>query len=380
MQGSGLAAARRELDLAPRVKLGQDEPTRSPALNWEELDGKEPPAREWCIDHWLPAGHVTLLSGAPGSGKTLVAQAIGSCLTNRFEYLDFIPSQQRVLMWACEDDEAELWRRQVAIAKWQHESLASFSDKLFVHSYEGRAVELAVRRDQQLVATPMLAELEAQIRDYRASVVILDNIARLFGGNENDRHEVTSFVAMLAGAARETKASVLLIGHTGKAAGSEYSGSTAWEGAVRARLYLGTKLPDEDPANEELPEDGVRYLCRRKANYSAQDWRRVRYVDGVLIPDEPVEGRTSTFSDEFVTDVVLRIVRKLTEMGEPPMAGTRSPHYMPKLARQYKLTEGVSEKRLAEVMRVLQTSGRLVKKTVGRYGNGNSREGLAVAS
>ena len=66
-------------------------------------------------------------------------------------------------------------------------------------------------------------------------------------------------------------------------------------------------------------------------------------------------------------------------MGEHPMAGTRSPSYLPRLAKQYKLLEGIPERRIADAMRALQASGRLVKRAVARYGNGNVREGLAIA-
>jgi energy-coupling factor transporter ATP-binding protein EcfA2 len=380
-----IQAARQALDeLAdekPSIELPTERVVRSTPLNWEDLEGKHPLARTWCIKHWFPAGHVALLAGAPGSGKTLLAQTIASCLVTGRDYLDLVDSEHRVLMWACEDDVDEMWRRQLAICKSMNESLSAFSDRLIVHCYEGAQVELAARVNMRLQPTPMLTELRDQIGDYRANVVFLDNTARLFGGNENDRHEVTKFVTMLQNAARPTGAATGLLHHTGKAIGSEYSGSTAWEGAVRTRLYLGTKLPGEDDSNESMPvDDGVRFLSRRKANYSSQDWRRIRYLNGVMVPDAASEGgRRGEVSDQFVQDVVIRIVRKLTAMSEHPMAGTASPYYLPRLAKKYELLEGVPEKRIAVAMRQLQVANRLVKRPVGKYGNGNTRDGLAIA-
>ncbi len=358
-----------------------ERPTRDP-LDWRALESQTPPERDWAIDHWLPMGHVTMLAGAPGTGKTLCAQAMGSCLALRREYLDWMPAERRVLMWACEDEAAELWRRQVAIARWLGAPLSDFTSKLVMQSYAGQLVELAAAHEQRLEPTRMLTELREQIGDYQADVVILDNSARLFAGNENDRHQVTSFMAMLTAAAAPRNAAILLLAHPGKATGSEYSGSTAWEGAVRGRLYLGRTLPDTgaDEATEG-EDDGIRYLCRRKANYSARDWRRMRYVEGVLVAEVPAEAQAGVaIGPEYGRDVVRRAVRKLAAMGEHGVAATGSPKYLPRLARDYQLLERLTERQFGTAMRDLRKGGELVVTVVGKYANRNPREGLTLAA
>lgn len=347
---------------------------RNRALDWAALSQSPPPARAWAIEHWLGMGHVTLLAGAGGTGKTSVAQAMGSCLALNRDYLDSVLAARRVLMWACEDDVHELHRRQLAIAQKLGVGLAEFCG-LFLHSYDGEQVELAGAADGSLVAAPMLAELSEQIGDYRADVVILDNIARLYGGNENDRHQVTSFMAMLTAAARPTNAAVLLLGHPGKAAGSEYSGSTAWEGAARARLYLGRNLPDKEPGPEEPIDDGVLYLCRRKANYSTRDYRRIQYIDGVMIPDD-AERPITARSAEYTQDVVVRAVVALERIGKWGNSSTASPDYLPKLADQYQLLEGVGRKQFASAVRELELAGKLKMETIGQYPNRSPRKGF----
>jgi RecA-family ATPase len=351
-------------------------------LDWSSLSDRTPPEREWAINHWLGMGHVTLLAGAGGAGKTSLGQAMGSCLAVRREYLDWPPAVRRVLMWACEDDEPELWRRQVAIARWLSVPLTDFSQRLELISYDGQQCELVTLVDQRRLAeTRMLAELRDQIGDYRAEVVVLDNVARLYGGNENDRHQVTTFIAMLTAAAAPTRAAVLLLGHPGKAQGSEYSGSTAWEGAVRSRLYLGRSLPDADRNGEESPaEDTVRYLCRRKANYSSQDWRRLHFRDGVVVPEIPAEpSGAARPGPDYARDVVARAVRKLAEMGEQGSASSASPKFLPKLARDYKLLENISEKQFAGAMREMRSGGQLHLRVVGQYSNRTPRHGLVLS-
>jgi hypothetical protein len=367
----------------------RDEPSPMPSfapLDWRALESQTPPERSWAIEYWLGMGHVTLMAGDGGSGKTGVAQALGSCLALRREYLDWVQAERQVLMWACEDDIDELWRRQVAIAKWLDVPLSAFANRLHVYSYNGQLVELAGLVEQhQLAPAPMLKVLREQIGDHKADVVLLDNIARLYGGNENDRHQVTSFIAMLTGAAAPTNAAVLLLGHPGKAAGSEYSGSTAWEGAVRARWYLGRTLPgakpDDDDERDDRTDDGVRYLCRRKANYSPRDWRRLQYLNGVMLAEAKLDnGNLGKPGTVYMREVVGSAVRKLAEMKEHGVAATSSTKYLPRLAAQYKLLDRLSEREFTSTMREMRKDGTLIAVVVGQYANRTPREGLILAA
>lgn len=351
---------------------------RKEPLNWADLASKTPPERSWAIERWLGMGHVTLLSGAGGLGKTSVAQVLGSCVSLGRDYLDNVGQARNVLMWAGEDDAGELWRRQTSIAQSLSVPLDQFEDRFTLMSYDGEDCELCSMRDGAIAVSPMAEQLTQQIGDYRAEVVILDNIARLYGCNENDRHQVTTFIALLTRAARPTGAAILLLGHPAKGPQSEYSGSTAWEGAVRSRLYLGRTLPDQEQKPEaEAEDDGIRYLCRRKANYTTRDYRRIRYVNGVMVPDEaprPVTSRPS----EFAQDVVVRAVAHLARIGKHGNASSSSPEYLPKLAADYGLTENIPRKAFATAMRELEMAGAIVMEVVGQYQNRSPKRGFKV--
>jgi RecA-family ATPase len=70
---------------------------------------------------------------------------------------------------------------------------------------------------------PLYGQIKQAALDLGAKLVILDNISHIFGGNENDRADVTQFLNLLNDLARAIGGAVLLIGHTAKAEGSEYS-------------------------------------------------------------------------------------------------------------------------------------------------------------
>ena len=147
-------------------------------------------------------------------------------------------------------------------------SLADFEDLLFVESFIDRDMTLAGPAMGSLQPTALLNELASQVADYKIDFLWLDSVARIFGGNENDRHQVTQFITWLTAAAGA--AGIGIIGHPGKGQGSEYSGSTAWEGSVRSRLFLGNKLPVRGSRCTGEESDGL-YLCRRNP-LATHDW------------------------------------------------------------------------------------------------------------
>jgi RecA-family ATPase len=347
------------------------------ALNWDDLEGKQPPARDWILPHWIPAGHSTLLAGRAGIGKTLLAQHIGTALALAHEFMEPV-QQRRVLMWAGEDDEAELWRRQIRINSHMRHPLSALSERFFLHSYAGADITLAAPVFGRLQPTPLLGELRIQVKDYRAELVIVDNAARVYGGNENDRHSATTFLAWLQSAC--APAAILLLSHPAKAEGSEYSGSTAWEGAVRARLYLSDRPPDAKDGDEDAPiDDRVRYLSRRKANYSALDMRRFSLVDGVLIADTIEPERTGArVSGEFAKDIVRRAITKLAEKGVHGSLSTASPEFLPKLAKQYGLLDSLTTAQFGTLMRTMILGGEITKAEVGKYQNRTPKTGLVL--
>lgn len=356
----------------------------SRALDWEALEERGlPPARAWALDSWLGMGHVTLLAGMGGVGKSLLAQQMGTALALGREFIVKPTEARTVLYWAGEDDHDELWRRQMAISAHFQSPLSALRGRFHIEPMADRQCSLFEEFHGETMRTSAMNDLDEQIKDLHADVVILDNIARLFGGRENDRHQVTSFIAELTAATVSTGAAVLLLGHVSKAQNSEFSGSTAWENACRARLYFGDQPPDakepKDGDDEEPPTD-LRFLARRKANYSARDICTLRYEKGAydVIVAPSGGGVIASIRTERAKRIVIDSLGRLLIMGLDPNDSTASPNYLPKLIAAHSLAEGFTKQELGQAMRHLMTDGKLRRQVTGQYANRTPKHGLRM--
>lgn len=354
------------------------------SMRWAELQLSEPPLRAWAVDHWLGAG-TTLLAGRGGIGKTLFAQTLATALAFGKNFLDLIVEPKRVLFWACEDDHDELWRRQIAICRYLGVDMAALEGKLMIEPRSGLDNTLFYAEYGAPKWTPLMGELQAQVQDYGADVTFIDNIGQTFGGKENDRHHVTTYVNGLTGLAQGRSHSTIILAHPGKQEDSEFSGSTAWENSVRMRWYMGMKLPDQDESEDEPEADpDVRYIAKRKTNYTVKDYRKLVYRQGVF---ETALEAGSSISDRYsferrgeaADEIVLKALDRFSESNVRTTEGKSSPDFLPRKIRDMKLAQDFTQKELIEAMNRLRLDSRIVEGPVGKYPNRSPKIGLLRA-
>ncbi|MEM7025668.1 MAG: AAA family ATPase, partial [Pseudomonadota bacterium] len=241
-------------------------------------DGVAPKDREFLIDGWLPSGCVTLLSGDGGIGKSLVAMQAATAVATGTPFLGLKTTKAPVLAIYAEDDPDELHRRQLSICDAFEISMKDLGGmRLAGRVGENNVIARADHNASYVQAEDLWVSIANRAVEMGARLVILDNIAQMFAGNEVNRTEVTQFVALCARLAKQINGAVLLLGHVGKGeTAKEYSGSTAWNASVRSRWLLERpEVADDDEANECL-----RILTKKKANYSstgdsiALEWQR----------------------------------------------------------------------------------------------------------
>jgi hypothetical protein len=355
-------------------------PDRRP-LRWMDLEGEAPPVRTWRISHWLTSGP-TLLAGSGGVGKTLIAQTIATALALGRSFIDEIHESAPVLFWACEDDHDELWRRQVAICRYFGVLMGELEGKLIIEPRLGRDNTLFSLTYGAPVWTPLRDELKQQLGDYGARILFLDNIGQTYGGKENDRYQVTTFVNGLAGLAPDV--SPVIMGHPAKAAESEFSGSTAWENSVRMRWYMGYKLPDQKLEEGETEDPNTRYLAKRKTNYSDKDYRKLEFRDGLFVPDVngPGEFARRYGYHERMENAAACIIHALERLAQASVRTTdsrNSPDYLPRKMREAKLAADYTDKELREALSKLRLDRKVIEGQVGKYNNRASKIGLVLA-
>ncbi len=292
-------------DSALRNMLDSAAPFVDPALarlcqmidpaDWEEQDT---PERKWMLHEWMPMGQCTYLTGMGATGKSLMAQQLATCVALGLPFLGVRTMEAPSLYITCEDDADELHRRQKAICEALGVPLSATRDKLKLVSWAGEiGTELATfqqpersefgNSDPIIRPTKRFRAIEQMASANVIGFIALDNVAHLFAGNENIRNEVAAFISLMNRLAMRISGSVLLLGHPNKG-GAEFSGSTAWENQVRARLYLSG-----DDQGEGMPVDpDARVLTNSKPNYARRGdalrfrWHRWAFITEGDLPDD----------------------------------------------------------------------------------------------
>lgn len=251
-------------------------------LSAADFAGKPIVKRRWIVPDLIPAGDITLLSGDGGTGKSLLSLQLCVAVATGGEWIGEMPEPGSAIFLTAEDDFDEVHRRLAAI----HPALADLRS-LQIISLAGKDALLAVSdKSGHLSPTPLYAAVEQAIRDHRPSLLVLDTLADLYGGDEIKRAEARAFIGLLRRFCIEFGITIVLLSHPslqGLSSGSGTSGSTAWSNSVRSRLYFErVKAKGEQDGEEADPN--LRILSTKKANYGpsgrqiAVRWRKGTFV------------------------------------------------------------------------------------------------------
>lgn len=350
-------------------------------LDFADLAEKTPPMRRWVVRDWIPVGHVTLLAGKGGVGKSLLAQQLGTTIAAARDWLGEVPEAGEVIGLFCEDDHDELWRRQIDICRAHSLPLNGVGQWLHYDARAGKQNALT-RLDPDgagLTSMPLMAWVRAKLRHTpRAKLLILDNVSQMFWaghGGENDKGLVTAFCNMLTGLALEFEIGVLLLAHPAKAEGSEYSGTVAWENAVRSRLFLQR---ESDNPNSRI------ILTRSKANYAGRGgdltfaWEKGAFVrcDG---RQSASGAATQSSRDIQAQHAVLSALVWLAERKLTASHKRNSGNYLPRQMREKGLDEGFDAPELLTALDTLISEKRVeVDAALWKNGQRHTVMGLKV--
>jgi putative DNA primase/helicase len=228
----------------------------------------KPLAIDWLWPGWLPAGKLTILAGAAGTGKTTLALGLGAVITTGGRWPDGAASTKvgNVLVWSSED---------VANDTLVPRLIASGADLTRCHFIEG-----IVQHGESVPFDPSqdIPELHRAVeRIGGAALLIIDPIVSAVAGDMHRANDVRRSLQAVVDFAEAHSCAVIGITHfakggAGKAPQDRVIGSQAF-GAL-ARMVLVT-------AKEE--GSSRRVLARAKSNIAPDDGGVSYSIDLVTI-------------------------------------------------------------------------------------------------
>jgi putative DNA primase/helicase len=215
-----------------------------------------PKAITWLWPGWLPAGKLTILAGAAGTGKTTLALALAGVITGGGRWPDNTPSRGKgnVLIWSSED---------VADDTLVPRLIASGADLTRCHFIEGisqNGESMPFDPSQDIVELHRAADAMGGV-----SLLLIDPIVSAVAGDMHRANDVRRSLQAVVDFAEAHDCAVIGITHfakggAGKSPQDRVIGSQAF-GAL-ARMVLVT-------AKEE--NSARRVLARAKSNIAPDD-------------------------------------------------------------------------------------------------------------
>lgn len=283
-----------------------------PPLPLAELMSNEYPNDDWVWPGLILKGEVNLLYGDGGLGKSTLAIHIMAAAALGKPLFDLPVARMPCLGLFSEDNNKQVQTRfRVAL-----ESLgARFSELPQVAVWcqpKDDTLLASVDENGSVKELPRLFTLRAELAKLKQpALLVLDGFADIFALNENLRPPVNAALKrVLGGLCRDFGATIVVLAHPSKASmydGTGYSGSTAFNNAVRQRLIL------EKPKNdgEGVYDPAQRQLRVAKSNYGSETEISL-WLHGARFTAKPSEN-VVTENDQL--DAVLTTILKLIDRG-----------------------------------------------------------------
>lgn len=227
--------------------------------------------REWLVPGWIPAARTGLLTGAGGIGKTRLALQLANAVAKGHDWLSINRRSQNAApaVYATYEDEMQELGHRLSLIDANDGGAPLTAYDL---SDAGALWHFPYGSSEGALA-PAGEKIRQACERADARLLVVDNLASAFGGNENDRAQVRSFMNAWDSWSRKTGCATLMIGHPPKGRGfakdqnglshiaEMFSGSTDWLNAARYAIALDNK----SEADSAQPQTHLRML---KANYS----------------------------------------------------------------------------------------------------------------
>ena len=303
-------------------------------LDLAALAAQVPPPPQFILPDWLPCGYATMLAGHGGAGKSYIALALAAHIAIGRTWCGLSVQRRKVLYLSCEDRLAVLHWRLRHICDHLEIDMAELVGWLDVRDLVGHDT-IVWQPDEPPFTTATYDVLAEQFRQSGAAVLVIDGITDAFGGDENSRWQVKSFVNSLLALIDPDDGALLLQAHVNKlttighnSTSEGYSGSTAWHNAVRARWYLSPETEKDEDGR--AAKTGALKLELQKSNLGRADqtimfrWSEAaRMFLGEVAESGALNAALAANRDRDERESILAAIGAVTEAGDYVPSSTR---------------------------------------------------------
>jgi KaiC/GvpD/RAD55 family RecA-like ATPase len=215
------------------------------------MAANEPPAVDWIAQGLVAREAVTMIHGAAGLGKSMLALALGVAVARGAPFMNYSTTLGRVLYVDAENGQGEAHRRIRALNLTPEEA-----DRLAY--FEALSVDLV--KDEK--------ELRGVAIEEKPDLIVVDSLATVNRNDEDSSRDMTPTLQVLQRLARASRAGVLVLHHDKKDR-TTLRGSSAIEAVVEIRWHL----------TKEEEREGARRLTNEKCRLAAESperWVEIR--------------------------------------------------------------------------------------------------------
>lgn len=311
------------------------------------LQGQPVPARPWLVPGLIPLRNVTFLNGDGGVGKSLLSLQLLMAAATGGSWISEPVKRCRAFGVFAEDDKDEIHRRLVDVCNATGTGLGDLEDLKLASRVGLDNVLMTFGPGDTGDQSAFFSEVMNTSLNFGAELIVLDSLHDLFAGNENNRSQARQFVNSLRLLATECDAAVVVNCHpsaAGMSTGTGTSGSTAWNNAIRSRLYLTR------PTGEEVDND-ARVLKTMKANYGRAGGEiKLRWENGAFQRIEVPTGQFAVMRRDKVERLFLACLAAVMAQGRHVTDAPASPRYAPKVFAELPMAERTSKQEMRSAM------------------------------
>lgn len=343
-----------DYDFGNDTKPGDDQHEQAVApavlIRPAQWTNEAPGPIEWLAFQRIPRGDVSTLHGDGGAGKTDIALRLAAnCERQSPDWLGHEITPGPVVGISAEEPEEEIKRR-----LWRHGERDGYDfrslpgPRLWFPDEKSGAVLAVPDRTGIMRPTALFLSLRAAIKQSGAVLVIVDNVAATYTGNQNDRVMVRSYVNLWRSIARlPSRPAVLLIDHpslSGLTSGTGRGGNMDWRNAVRCALYL--KTPDDKAEADR----GIRILETVKSNYGPIGKpTRLQWADGGLQLEHAPSSLHRVAKDQECEEIFLKLLDERNAQGRH-VSDKNGKNYAPAIFAEMNGNAGFTAKPFAAAM------------------------------